>query len=175
MGDREIHSWIASSTIEESNLNEREVGKQMSGNPNLKGTKCFDSCGSDGNIDLISCVDGTSEKCTLGKRETGSQSVEIKNAKRHTVDTEVILNSQNDAIEFHSKSGSSAPEHDEDITVGPASIGSAGANSFKIDIKQSTQTLVSEETLEVSLDYEYQNSSRGTITGPDVFPRINLK
>jgi len=147
----------------------------MAGSHKLKGTKCYDACGSDGNIDLISCVDHTTDECALGKRETGSQNVDVKNAKRHAVDVEIEMESQNGAVEYTTGSGTTDPHHDEDLTVGPASIGNAGTISFDIEIRQTSQTLLTKETLEVSLDYEYHNSSRGTRSGPRVYPRIDLK
>lgn len=144
----------------------------------LKGTKCYDDgCDSSGNLDIKSCIDSTGKQCTLGTDETGSQKVAIENAKRHAVEVDVSLESQNSAVEYDPR-GDSLPECEVSATVGPSSMGSVGRFPFSVEIEQSRQSRiiqVSEETLAVTTEYEYHNSSRGTRTGPDAHPKVELK
>lgn len=144
----------------------------------LKGTKCFDDgCDSSGSLDLESCVDGTDEQCTLSQGEFGCQKVAIENAKRHAADVDISLESQNHAVEYDLQDSLSF-SCDENIIVGPHTMGSNTRIQFSVSIKKSDQTKivqVSDETLAVTTEFEYNNSSRGRRSGPKAHPQIGLK
>ncbi|WP_207586959.1 hypothetical protein [Halomontanus rarus] len=137
----------------------------------LKGSICFDVSNSDRNLDLESGVLDTEDQCKLNENESGIQRVCIKSSKRrHTIDAEIELGSQNNCVEYNS---SGVTTCEESITMPPAKIGSPSSAVINVDISQCSNQTLSEETLETRITYEYGTPSQ-EITGPSVFPRIHL-
>lgn len=137
-----------------------------------KGTICFDDSSRDRNLDLESGVLDTEDQCKLKEDESGVQRVCVKSSKRrHTIDAEIELGSQNNCVEYNSRGVTTCTES---VTMAPAKIGSPSSAVIDVDISQYNNQTISEETLETKITYEYGNPSQ-EITGPSVFPRIHLR
>lgn len=143
---------------------------------NLQDCSCYCSAEDEQKaVEVRACLDGTCVTCSLSENEDGVQKVGLTNWKSHVATLEIEVRSLNNQILVAPDSGSEDKyTHTQELNIPPSQFGDRREITLKIPARREPNSMFSNDTIQISLVIDYEESLGDSRSGPTLHSEIDL-
>lgn len=128
-------------------------------------------------IQVRACMAGTNVACSLSEDEDGVQKVGLTNWRSHVATIELEVKSLNNQILVAPGSTDDADDeytHTQELNIPPSQYGDQQEITLNIPAKRKTNSMVSNDTIQISLVIDYDQALGDSRQGPTLHSKISL-